>query len=114
MLVVALAVKLAVAQVAHVAQVALVARVPKKQNLRFVQLMAAEDAVVALAALAAELSAKLASAHLDSGITQTYSGLFQFWQRRNDTDSAGRGNSMKMLGLWLIPVENTKMVKKKV
>lgn len=63
MLVVALAVKLAVAQVAHVAQVALVARVPKKQNLRFVQLMAAEDAVVALAALAAELSAKLASAH---------------------------------------------------
>lgn len=64
-MVVALAVKLAVAQVAHVAQaaqVAQVARVPKKRNLRFVQPMAAEEPVVALAALAAELSAELASA----------------------------------------------------
>lgn len=67
-MVVALAVKLAVAQVAHVAQVAQaaqVARVPKKRNLRFVQPMAAEEPVVALAALAAELSAELASARLE-------------------------------------------------
>ena len=62
----ALAVKLAVAQVAQVAQAAQVARVPKKRNLRFGQPMAAEEPAVALAALAAELSAKLASARLES------------------------------------------------
>lgn len=53
-LAVALAVKLAVAPVAQVA------RAPKKRNWRFVQAMAAGEPAVALAALAAELSAKLA------------------------------------------------------